>query len=93
MGYYGNGWIGSGTQMLFGGGFWLLLIVLVIAAVFWFSRSPRSAAEREHGASGLEILDARYARGELDRDEYLQKKRDMLGQGPNSQSTRSHYTK
>jgi len=33
------------------------------------------------GSDALRILEERYARGEIDRDEYLQKKADLLG-GP-----------
>ena len=32
-----------------------------------------------HHANGLEVLARRYARGEIDRDEYLQKKGDIVG--------------
>jgi uncharacterized membrane protein len=31
--------------------------------------------------TGLEVLALRYARGEIDRDEYLQKRHDIVG-GP-----------
>jgi len=79
MGYYGNGWGGMGWGMLFGGTFWIVLIVLVIAGVVWFSRSGRDEPGRDRGSSGLDVLDQRYARGELDREEYLQRKRDILG--------------
>lgn len=79
MGYYGNSWGGMGWGMLFGGVFWIALIVLVIAGVAWFSRSPRDITERDRRSSGLDVLDQRYASGELDREEYLQRKRDILG--------------
>jgi putative membrane protein len=35
---------------------------------------PRAGRSR-----GLELLDERYARGEINRDEYLQKRGDILG--------------
>lgn len=79
MGYYGNGWGSMGWGMLFGGVFWIALIVLVIAGIAWFFRSPRDIAERDRRSSGLDVLDQRYASGELDREEYLQRKRDILG--------------
>ena len=33
----------------------------------------------ERRPSGLDILEERYARGEINRDEYLEKKRDITG--------------
>ena len=33
----------------------------------------------ERHAAGLDALDQRYARGEIDRDEYLQKRGDVVG--------------
>lgn len=79
MDYYGNGWGGMGWGMLLGGVFWILLIVLIIAGVVRFARSPRDVSERGRRSSGLDVLDERYARGELEREEYLRRKRDILG--------------
>ena len=33
----------------------------------------------ERRSSGLDVLEERYARGEINRDEYLEKKRDITG--------------
>jgi putative membrane protein len=30
-------------------------------------------------SSGLDVLEERYARGEIHRDEYMEKKKDILG--------------
>jgi putative membrane protein len=38
---------------------------------------PRVGGPRR--SPGLDVLEERYARGEINRDEYLQKKRDMGG--------------
>lgn len=82
---------GSGWGMMGGWGwgigshgiiFWLLLLVLIVAAVAWFIRpAARSGAapNLEIRSRGLEVLEERYARGEISRDEYLQKRRDILG--------------
>jgi putative membrane protein len=61
-------------------GFWILLIVGVILVVKWLVEQGRppaggSAAARE---SALDILKKRYARGEIDREEFEGKKRDLL---------------
>jgi len=73
-----NGW-GMGF-MGFGFIFWLVILALIFAGVVWFLRSqsaPGSQRSRDPRSSGLDVLEERYARGEIDRDEYLQKKRDM----------------
>jgi putative membrane protein len=52
-------------------------IVLIIRALRRDGgRAPTSSPSRD---TALEILNARYARGEIDREEYLQRKRDLGG--------------
>ena len=62
----------------FGGAMWVLWILIVVAVV-WLAaaatRRDRNAGRREKSA--LEILEERYARGEIDRDEFLQKRNDL----------------
>lgn len=72
MGDYGHGW-GMGLGMLL---FWGLLIaaLVMLAQGFWgFS----ACAKREREKSALDILKERYARGEIEREEFGQKKRDL----------------
>jgi putative membrane protein len=60
--------------------FWIAVVVLVVIA---FSRSARGpAGPFWRGSAALDILEQRYARGEIGRDEYLQKKRDLMDRGP-----------
>jgi len=72
-GYWmGDGWFGMGL-------WWLLLVALVVAVgvlVLRRASSDNPSAPRE---TARDILDKRYARGEIDRDEYEQKKRDLAG--------------
>jgi len=60
---------------------WLVILVAVIAVVVLFVRNSPQRATRlppaEPRSPGLEALDERYARGEISREEYLQKKRDI----------------
>ena len=86
MGYgYGSHWgmmgWGDGGIRPFGMIIWLVIIIAVIAFVSWAvsARSSRMRHERRSGSVALELLEQRYARGEIGRDEYLQKKNDMLG--------------
>ena len=53
-----------------------VVVLLVRYAAGWGDHPPRWGERR---SAGLEALDERYARGEIDRDEYLQKRRDILG--------------
>ncbi len=77
-GWYGGGWAGP-----FGMIIWLIFLVLAVAAVVWLVRAiPHAGASpprSERRPAGLEVLDERYAKGEIQRDEYLQKKRDLGG--------------
>lgn len=76
-----GGW-GGGGFFPFSGIFGLLFLVLVIVALIWLVRAilrPQDRAPRTPRASaGLDLLDQRYARGEINRDEYLQKRADVL---------------
>ena len=59
----------------------IVVLALVIAAVVWFVRSmtqPGHQLPATGGRSpGLDALEERYARGEIKREEYLEKKRDI----------------
>lgn len=75
------GWGGSGLGLGGGGLFMLLFLgVLVVAAVVgvrWLWDQTRPAAGRGQEESSLEILKRRYARGEIGREEFELKKRDL----------------
>ena len=72
-----------GWLMPFMGIFWLVILILIGAAVmgvFRGSWGPHDRLEKwDRRSTGLAILEERYARGEINRDEYLQKKKDILG--------------
>jgi putative membrane protein len=54
-----------------------------VVALVWFVRALLRSRERlpqtGRRPAGLDLLDQRYARGEINRDEYLQKRGDVLG--------------
>jgi putative membrane protein len=62
--------------------FWLLIVVAIVAGVFLVVRlvleQPRGRGGSGHSAA-LAELDLRYARGEVDRADYLQRRADLLG--------------
>ncbi|MDN3519044.1 SHOCT domain-containing protein [Aquisalimonas lutea] len=74
-----SGW----GHMLFGGLMMVLILGAVIGLIAVVVRSLAGtgtvppARERERGRSALDILDERYARGEIDRDEYQQRRQDL----------------
>ncbi|MDO8207383.1 MAG: SHOCT domain-containing protein [Gallionella sp.] len=71
MSDYGWGWGGMGFGMLL---FWGLLIAAIVMLVKC-SRGGGACGQRDKSA--LDILKERYARGEIERDEFEQKKRDL----------------
>ncbi|MBI2409630.1 SHOCT domain-containing protein [Candidatus Kaiserbacteria bacterium] len=73
-GMMGNplGWAVGGVMMLV---FWVVFIGLIVWAVREFSGRHYRRDSRD--SSALEILKERYARGEIDREEFESKKRDL----------------
>ena len=58
--------------------FWLIPILLVLAALKYLKGDRRSnAPDGERKPDALAVLEERYARGEIDREEYLQKRDDL----------------
>lgn len=66
---------------MFGGGlmmlWWLLPLALLIALIVYFVKPSTGASKRDRTA--LDILNERYARGEIGKEEFEQKKRDVAG--------------
>ena len=81
----GNNSINSMMNFGFGpfGGFglifmiiwWVLIIAGIVALIKWLTSQSRGT--NSHGKSALEILQERYARGEIDKKEFEEKKRDL----------------
>ena len=66
--WWHGGWGGWLTMMIFMLAFWAGLIALVVWLIR--SRTLDRPAEGQQRPTALEILDERFARGEIDRDEY-----------------------
>jgi putative membrane protein len=76
MGDWGMGWLG----MIFMIAFWTLIIAGLVLLIRWLiqntggkGRQPSTA-----GSRAMEILKERYARGEIDRDQFESMKRDIM---------------
>jgi putative membrane protein len=75
MGGYG-GWMGFGaiTMLLF----WIILNLAIV--VLWRAvarAQPTATASREKSA--IQILEERYARGEIGKEEFVEKRKDLTG--------------
>jgi putative membrane protein len=73
-GGYGMGWFG-GIFMI---AFWVLVIAGIILFIRWLLASSRKAEGRTGDDSPLEILKKRYARGEINKEEFERMKKDLL---------------
>ncbi|OIQ98109.1 hypothetical protein GALL_198730 [mine drainage metagenome] len=69
------GW-GMGVGFVFMLLFWGFIILGITALVRWLM-TQSSPGRNSRDKTPLEIVQERYARGEIDRDEYEQKKRDL----------------
>jgi putative membrane protein len=55
--------------------FWVLIIVGIIYLIARLTRRPYERGEREE--TPLEILKRRYAKGEIDAEEFAKRKKDL----------------
>jgi putative membrane protein len=76
----------AGGWWIFGGlgvaAFWIAVIALIVVLL-------RAGAGRPGGAGGgsaLEVLEQRYARGEIDRDEFVERRAVLTGTGTQPQT-------
>lgn len=63
----------------FGGGIMWIFWILIIVALLWFVTfaTRRGGTPSQNEKSALEILKGRYAKGEIDREEFEQKQKDL----------------
>ena len=74
MGGWGMGWFGGIFMILF----WILILIGLVFVIKWLIQSTNKG--RDDGQSGyraLEILKERYARGEIDKAQFEDMKRDL----------------
>lgn len=86
-GSYDHSWMFGGGMLL--GGLWmiilwgipLLLAIALLKYLFVKTESKPGQNQPSAPASALDILDNAYARGDISREEYLQKRDDIQGKG------------
>ena len=80
----------------FHGLFTLFVIVLIFSLIFrrryYYYGHPYWWGHPANRSDALSVLESRYARGEIQREEYLEKKKDLGGKAVNFSSPRSFLT-
>lgn len=73
--------------------FWAVILIAIVVGIVFMVRSMTNPGGHAMGhgmghgmgpmpprrSAGLDVLEERYARGDINRDEYLQKKKDIAG--------------
>jgi putative membrane protein len=76
MGGYGMGWFGGILMIVF----WILILVGLVFLIKWLIQSTgRDKTTGSGGNRALEILKERYAKGEIDKEEFDSKRKDLSG--------------
>jgi putative membrane protein len=71
----GMGWLGGSIMVIF----WIAVIVGIVLLIRWLIISTRTPSHgTSSGESALDILKKRYARGEIDKQEFEEKKKDLM---------------
>lgn len=71
--YHMSDWWGPGFGWIFVIPFWVLVTLGIVALVKWLSSTRDGGSIRRP----LDILQERYARGEINREQYEQMRRDL----------------
>lgn len=71
--YSGFGWLGHGFGWLIMLLAWVLVVVGIVALIKWMTTSSTPRGEQ----TPMEILKARYARGEIGKEEYERMRREL----------------
>ena len=53
------------------------LLVLAVVATVWLVRHLPGGREQSRATSSVEVLERRYAAGEIDREDFLQRRHDL----------------
>lgn len=76
---------GMGLWAVLWGLFALVLLILAVVGIVWLLRTmgeARQASTRSREEAPLTELERRYARGEVDREEFLRRREDLASATP-----------
>jgi len=75
MGEYGHGW-GMGM------GWWWIIGLIILIAVIWMvvkaMNQQNATTKTESKKTALDIIKERYAKGEIDKQEYEERRKDLM---------------
>ena len=68
---------GMGIWMLFNMAIWIIVVVGIVLLVIWAVRKTSGNSYKKVEETALDILKKRYASGEITKEEYEKKKKDI----------------
>ena len=74
-----SGW-GYGMGMMFGPILWIVVLGLVVAGVVWFVRNTDGGSSMRGKSDAMTELDLRFAKGEIDAEDYTARKKLLTGE-------------
>jgi putative membrane protein len=77
MSPYGYG-IGGGIGMFLMAAFWILILIGTLFVLKWIFVDQGKQSGPQVGESAIEILKKRYARGEINKEEFEERKKDLI---------------
>lgn len=74
-GHMMGGGYGAGVGMIFGPVLWIVVLGLIVAGVIWFVRRLDGHPSHQRSSGAMAELDLRFARGEIDAEDYAARKK------------------
>lgn len=68
---------GGGMWMFFHSFLWILVVIGIVLLIVWIVKQTGKGEHSNVEESALDILKKRYARGEVSKEEYEMKKKDI----------------
>ncbi len=69
-----DGWVSGWPFMIL---LWITLIALIVTLIWFLVKKAGDSDKRTHDKSARQIIDERFARGEIDSEEYRQMKNEL----------------